>query len=218
MMKRPAILLSILLLAIAAPMFAQSRSVDVIGFVNRVDPNGDGTFDDGIDDVNVNFDSEQGFGLAVNVFWSNRISTEFAVSVVEPDVAFESTNPLIPAFTGGSLEMIPITATLQYHFAPNARIDPYIGAGAAYVLFDQLDGNDDLDDLDVDQIDFDDDVGFVVNAGVSFDITPNFAIYLDGKYVPVSSAATATFATGPGTQADVDINPLIISAGLGFQF
>jgi outer membrane protein len=217
-MKRIAVLLSLVVFAVAAPMFAQTRSVDVIGYANWVDPNGDGTFSDGIDDIDVNFDSEQGFGVGVNVFWGDRISTEFAASVVEPDVAFESSNPLFPAFTAGSLEMIPITATLQYHFNPEGRFDPYVGGGAAYVLFDQLDSSDDLDDVDIDSIDFDDDVGFVVNAGFSFDITPNFAVYVDGKYVPVSSSATATFATGPGVETDIDINPLIFSVGLGYQF
>ena len=217
-MKRIAVVLSLAVLAVASPLLAQSRSVDVVGYATWTDPNGDGTFSDGIDDIDVNFDSEQGFGVAVNVFWGSKISTEFAASVVEPDVAFESTNPAIPAFTAGSLEMIPITATLQYHFSPDSRFDPYVGAGAAYVLFDELDAADDLDDVDLTAIDFDDDVGFVLNAGFSFDFTPNLALYVDGKYVPVSSSATARFATGPGQETDVDINPLILGVGLGWQF
>lgn len=203
----------------AMPMAAQSRSVDIYGFATWVDPSGDSVFDaDGIDDARVEFDSEQGFGVAVNVFFSNRISAEFAASVVEPEVVFRSDNPIFPVLTGGQLEMIPITATLQFHFNPEGRIDPYIGVGAAYVLFDQVNDFGDVGDIDVDAIDFDDDVGLVVNAGLTFDITPSFAVYLDGKYVPVSSSATATFASGPGTATEIDINPLIVSAGLGFQF
>ena len=203
----------------ATPLAAQSRSVDLYGFVNWVDPSGDSVFDaDGLDDARVEFDSAQGFGVAVNVFFSNRVSAEFAASVVEPEVAFRSDNPAFPLLTGGELEMIPITATLQYHFNPDGRFDPYVGLGAAYVLFDQVDELDDVGGVDVDAIDFDDDVGLVVNAGLTFDITPTFALYVDGKYVPVSSSATATFATGPGTSTDIDINPLILSAGLGIQF
>lgn len=203
----------------AMPLAAQSRSVDIYGFATWVDPSGDSVFDaDGVDDARVEFDSEQGFGVAVNVFFSNRISAEFAASVVEPDVVFRSDNPAFPFLTGGQLEMIPITATLQFHFNPEGRVDPYIGAGAAYVLFDRVDNFGDVGGIDVDAIDFDDDVGLVVNAGLTFDITPSFAVYLDGKYVPVSSSATASFATGPGTATEIDINPLILSAGLGFQF
>lgn len=203
----------------ASPLAAQSRSVDLYGFVNWVDPSGDSVFDaDGLDDARVEFDSAQGFGVAVNVFFSNRVSAEFAASVVEPDVVFRSDNPAFPLLTGGELEMIPITATLQYHFNPDGRFDPYVGLGAAYVLFDEVGGLSDVGGVNVDAIDFDDDVGLVVNAGLTFDITPTFALYVDGKYVPVSSSATARFATGPGTSTDIDINPLIISAGLGIQF
>lgn len=209
----------ILAVLAAMPLAAQSRSVDIYGFATWVDPSGDSVFDaDGLDDARVEFDSAQGFGVAVNVFFSNRISAEFAASVVEPDVAFRSDNPIFPFLTGGELEMIPITATLQFHFNPEGRIDPYVGVGAAYVLFDRVDNFGDVGGIDVDAIDFDDDVGLVVNAGLTFDITPNFAIYLDGKYVPVSTSATASFATGPGTSTEIDINPLILSAGIGFQF
>ncbi len=209
----------ILAVLAAMPLAAQSRSVDIYGYATWVDPSGDSVFDaDGIDDARVEFDSAQGFGVAVNVFFSNRVSAEFAASVVESDVAFRSDNPLFPFLTGGELEMIPITATLQFHFNPTGRIDPYVGVGAAYVLFDRVNDLGDVGGIDVDEIDFDDDVGLVVNAGLTFDITPNFAIYLDGKYVPVSTSATARFATGPGTATEIDINPLILSAGIGFQF
>jgi len=211
--------LASLLVALSVPAFAQTRSVDITGFVTQVDPNGDGAFDRAsLDDVGVDFDSEMGYGLALNVFVSNRLSVEFAASRVEPEVAFQSSNPLIPAFTGGSLEMLPITGVVQFHFNPNGRIDPYIGAGAAYVLFDNLNESEDIDNINIDAIEFEDDAGLVVNAGVSIDLAPRFAINLDAKYVPVSSSATAVFATGPGVSSDIEINPLILSAGLSFQF
>lgn len=210
---------SIILSLLAAPAFAQSRSVDLTGFVTWVDPNGNGVFDrTSLDDIDVDFDSEMGYGLGLNVFFTDRLSVEFAASSVENDVAFRSRNPRGPAVTGSTLEMIPITATLQWHLNPAGRFDPYIGAGAAYILFDDLDGSDDLDDIALDAIDFEDDAGLVVNAGASFDITPNFALNIDAKYVPLESSATAVFATGPEARSDIEINPLILSAGLSFQF
>ena len=219
-MKRFSIVFAATVMLLAVPVFAQERSVDVIGYATWVDPSGESVIEGDIAtrDLDLEFESEQGFGVAVNVFWGNRISTEFAASVVEPDVALASDSQVIPAFAAGSLEMIPITATLQFHFAPDSRFDPYVGAGAAYVLFDQLDDEEQLDEVDVEAIDFDDDVGLVLNAGFSFDITPTFAVYADAKYVPVGTSATATFATGPGVESDVDINPLMLSVGLGLQF
>ncbi len=207
-----------MVLLFSFPALAEERSVDVTGWYNWIDPSGDSTFDRDADDFGLEFDSETGFGAAVNIFWGKRISTELAVNLFEPEATLRSDNPAIPVFSGGSLEMMPITGTLQFHFNPEGRVDPYIGAGVAYVLFDNLDNSEDLDDIDVDSIDFDDDYGFVANAGVSFDITPNFAINLDAKYVPVKSSATAVFTSGPGQNVDVEINPFILGAGLQFQF
>ncbi|MHB0972367.1 MAG: OmpW/AlkL family protein [Thermoanaerobaculia bacterium] len=194
---------------VASPMFAQERSVDLTGYVSWMDPNGDNTIVDNGEDVDFNFDSDQGFGIGLNVFWSNRISTEFTASMFSPEAAFEGDVD----FGNSSLDMIPLTATLQFHFAPDSRIDPYIGAGVAYVLFDEFD-NDELDELDFGAIDVDDDYGFVLNAGLSFDITPNFAILGDVRYVPIESEITAS-GLAPST---LEINPLIISAGASFQF
>lgn len=209
-MKAVKVALAVAVLAlVASPMFAQDRSVDLTGYVSWMDPNGDNTIVDDGEDINFNFDSDQGFGIGLNVFWSNRVSTEFTASKFSPEAAFESDVD----FGNSSLDMIPITATLQFHFAPDSRIDPYIGAGVAYVLFDEFDSSN-LDELNLGAIDVDDDYGFVINAGLSFDITPNFAILADAKYVPVESEITAS-GLAPAT---LEINPLILSVGASFQF
>lgn len=213
------LVLSSLLMLMVTPAFAQSRSLDITGWITFVDPSGDNDFEDASDfeDLEARFDSEQGYGLAINTFWSDRISTEFAASVVEPDVTLRATDPSVPFEDVGSLEMIPLTATLQFHFNPEGRLDPYIGAGVAYVLFDEIEGTR-FGDIGFDSIDLDDDFGFVVNGGLSFDITPNFAINLDAKYVPVESAARAVVAGADREEVDFEVNPLILAAGLSFQF
>lgn len=221
-------LLSAVMLLMAVPTFAQTRSVDISAFATWVDPQGDTlTVDDdeGDFDVDTNFDSDQGFGAAINVFWGNRISSEFAASVVEPEGSFNDEEGNIGL---GGLEMIPITATLQFHLAPNATFDPYIGAGVAYVLFDEADIDfDDADEeINVRAIDFDDDYGFVLNAGANVSFGA-LGLYLDAKYVPVESSVSAVFAGDDGDDDDddetadfgeVEVNPLMLSAGLSFRF
>jgi outer membrane protein len=114
--------------------------------------------------------------------------------------------------------MIPITGVVQWHFIPKGRIDPYIGAGAAYVLFDKLDSANDFGNLNVSSIDFKDDAGLALNAGLGIGLTDHFGITIDGKYVPLKSNARATFVNGSGGETKVDINPAIFSAGLTFRF
>ena len=119
-----------------------------------------------------------------------------------------------PSYAQASLETAKQSGLIGER--PDGRVDPYVSAGAAWVLFDEVEGG--IDEVDIDSIDFDDDFGFVVNGGVSIDITEMFAINLDAKYVPVSSSATAVVGGVGSEPFDIDVNPLILSAGLSIQF
>jgi outer membrane protein len=201
---------------LAVPVMAQDRAIDVSVFATWVDPSGENVIevDDG-DDVEVEFDSEIGFGLAVNVFWGNTISTEFAAAMVEPE--FTATDPTLGPFLAAGLEMIPITAILQFHFNPEGRFDPYIGAGVGYVLFDDIDDEEDLRDTGIDEIEFDEDFGWAVNLGAHVGFTDNFGLYLDAKYIGVGTEATAVVGD-EAFPTDLDVDPLMLSAGVTFRF
>jgi outer membrane protein W len=204
----------------AAPAAGQIFSVS--GFASWVDPSGRSSFqiDEGTSDLEqIDFDSEQGWGAAANFHLSRRISFEVAASLVEPDLTARVNEPQVPfEFTEG-LQMIPITGILQFHLAPGASFDPYIGAGVAYVLYDDIEGTDELDEIEVERIDFDDDLGYAVNAGVGWYMTRNLGLYLDAKYVLSKSSATAVFTEGPGVDAqEVKVDPLILAAGLTLRF
>ena len=118
----------------------------------------------------------------------------------------------------GSIKMIPITAVIQWHFIPKGFIDPYLGAGAAYVIFDNLQDFSDVGNVGVRQINFKDDAGFVVNGGIGINFSPRFGITGDVKYVPLKASAEAVFATGPNQSQKIKINPVIASAGLTIHF
>src|SRR5215213_6993646 len=139
-MKHAVPITLLLLLVAAVPMSAQNRAFDLTGYASWVDTSSEGTFDDTTaNPVDVNFDGTLGYGLAANVFFGNRLSTEFAIVRVNSDV-----NVRQRAVANGNTEaeIMPITAVLQFHFAPNGTFDPYIGAGAAYVLIDDVDSPD----------------------------------------------------------------------------
>lgn len=205
-----------LLLLSAVPAAAQDRSFDLTGYASWVDTSSEGTFDlnDPNDPVGVEFDGTLGYGIAANIFFGDRISTEFAIMRVENDVTFR--RRAVNA-AGDTVEMMPITGVVQWHFAPNGFIDPYIGGGVAYVLLDDVDAPDELNNIDFESIDFEDDYGFVINAGLGIRITENFGITLDGKYVPLEASATARRTAG-AQESQFEINPIILSAGLSLRF
>lgn len=206
--------LAVLLIA-AVPMSAQSRAFDLTGYVAWVDTSSEGTFDDTTSNpVDINFDGTLGYGIGANIFFGDHISTEFAIVRVNSDVNFRQR-----AVANGNTEaeMMPITAVLQFHLAPHGRFDPYIGAGAAYVLIDDVDTPDELNNIDFERLDFKDDVGLALNAGLGIRLTNNLGITLDAKYVPLESSATAVRTTG-SQDVSFDINPVILSAGLSLRF
>lgn len=206
--------LAVALLLLAVPASAQERAFDLTGYAAWVDTSSEGTFE-GNDPLDVSFDGTMGYGVGANIFWGDRISTEFAIVRVENDLNFRTRT--INA-TPTEVEMMPITAVMQFHFAPNGRIDPYVGAGAAYVLFGDVDRPEELSNIDFESIDFEDDLGLALNAGVGIKLTNNLGLTLDAKYVPLESSATAVRPIGGGSEVKFDMNPVIFSAGLTLRF
>src|SRR5688500_16226780 len=153
---------ALLALLVSLPAAAQNRFFDLTGSYVWADPTGGGEFEDLADPAEIDFDASTGYGASVNFFISDRLSIDIGASVVSPETTIRRRAIGSP---GGNVEidMVPITGIVQFHLIPNGVIDPYIGGGAAYVLFEDAE-NIGLGDLD--RIDLKDDVGFVVNAGV----------------------------------------------------
>lgn len=205
--------IAVLAVALATPVLAQQRFFDLSANAVWVDPTNEGSFKDLSDPATIDFDPSVGYGASANIFFSDRFSVELAISRVKTDTTIRRRAVSSP---GGELEMMPVTAVVQWHFAPNSFIDPYIGAGAAYVLFDDVKDNG-LSGLD--QIDLKDDAGLAVNAGLGIKLGNRFGIVIDGKYVPLESNAKAVvLGTGETTEGKVDISPIIVSAGLSLRF
>jgi outer membrane protein len=107
---------------------------------------------------------------------------------------------------------------LQYHFRPEQRWSPYLGAGAAYALFDNVDDPGDLDELNLREIDLGEDYGFAVNGGINWKFSERWHLNGDVKYIPVESDANIIPIEGSSTGAEVGYSPLILSTGVTFHF
>lgn len=204
----------VVLLAATPAVFAQSRAFDLTGNVVWLDATGGGTFEDLADPADIDVDADMGYGLAANVFFGDRISVEFAASRIEPETTIRR-RAVGGAAAGGNLAIMPVTAVLQFHFAPNGFIDPYIGAGGAYVIYDF---SDDATSA-IRQVDIDDDIGLAVNAGLGIRLGTRLGLNADVKYIPIESNATAVVVgQNQETVGRFEISPIILSAGLSLRF
>ncbi|HSP16968.1 MAG TPA: OmpW family outer membrane protein [Thermoanaerobaculia bacterium] len=214
-MKRFSLIVFVSLLA--TPLFSADRFFDLTGWATWVKPQSNNTFNstNANQPFDINFEGKLGYGAGLNVFLGDTWSVAFDASEVKPDARYGFPGATL---NQGSIKMIPITGVLQWHLIPKGFIDPYLGAGAAYVIFDNLQNVNDVGHVGVNQINFKDDAGFVVNGGLGFNFSPRVGITADVKYVPLKASATAVFATGPNQSQKIKINPVIASAGLTLHF
>jgi outer membrane protein W len=204
----------------ALPTFAADRAFDLTGWAAWVDPNSSNTFKSGpTQQLKVDFNGRLGYGIGANIFFGNHLSAAFDAVQVRPKAAVRSRAVGGGSFDSSGTRMTPLTGVLQWHFAPDGVIDPYVGAGVAYVLFDKTEvfGN-----VDISQINFKDDAGLALNAGLSLRLSRHLALTADGKYVPLKAAANAVYTPGrlPLVPVVVNarINPVIFSGGLSLRF
>lgn len=203
-------------LLIAVPVSAADRLLDVAASYVWLDPSSEGTFQAGdpIEDFDVQFDSDTGYGVSLNIFFG-RLSTELAVSQVDSPVALQARGRAAN-LTPRRTSLIPVTATLQYHFAPDSMIDPYVGAGAMYILFGDL-SEGKAGDLAVDEIESDD-LGYLFNFGLNVELTEQLGFILDAKYVPSGGSARGILNNQQGTETHIRMSPIVVSTGISYRF
>jgi outer membrane protein len=109
--------------------------------------------------------------------------------------------------------LLPPTLTAQYHFNPHGDYRPYAGAGFGYIwYFDESNGA-------VGDVEYDDGISYVLQAGMDIAIDDAWAFNVDVKKLFHQTDVTLKNNAGGviGT-ADVDLDPWIVGVGLAYRF
>lgn len=115
--------------------------------------------------------------------------------------------------------VLPPTLTVQYHFAPEGSIRPYVGAGLNYTIFYSERASASLEAaVGPTSVRLSDSFGWAVQGGVDVPVNDRLAINFDIKYIDMDTRARLS-TTAAGVQTvKVDINPLVVGVGLGIRF
>jgi outer membrane protein len=105
--------------------------------------------------------------------------------------------------------VLPPIVTLQYHFAPQARVSPYVGAGINYMLFYSGEDKNGF------ALKIKDGFGTALQAGVDVALQGQWALNLDAKKVFFDTKATDRIN---GVKTKVTLDPWVLSAGIGYRF
>jgi outer membrane protein len=104
--------------------------------------------------------------------------------------------------------VLPPVVSVQYHFAPDSKISPYVGAGVNYMLFY---GGSNKNGFN---LKIDDGFGLAAQAGLDIATSGPWSINLDAKKIFFSSDAVDRKS---GIKTKVHLDPWVLSAGFGYR-
>lgn len=111
----------------------------------------------------------------------------------------------------GETDHLPPTLSLQYHFIPDGKFQPYVGAGVNMTLFFDEDLSGPLAGSD---LDLDTSFGLAAQVGVDIELNDKWLLNFDVRWIDISTEAEVD-----GTSiGDVDIEPLVYGINIGYRF
>lgn len=158
--------------------------------------------------------------LDISYYITKNIAAELILALgTRHNVSIEGeAGAVVPNQDLGSVNLLPPTLTVQWHFNPDQTIDPYVGAGINYTNF--LDRNLKVNNgaLAGTKIKVDSDSwGYALQAGVDINLKDGWLINLDAKYVNIETDVKLNVAGW--TKIDsLDINPWVLGIGIGKKF
>ncbi|MDC9725474.1 MAG: outer membrane beta-barrel protein [Gammaproteobacteria bacterium] len=154
---------------------------------------------DTIPELDITYMITRNIGAELILGYSEHTVTAFGAGLADPDVI--------------EANALPPTLILQYHFAPDSNIRPYVGAGVNYTYFFDEDTQGTFSDLGV-SVTMESSWGLAAQAGVDVAINDDWFVNLDVKYIDMDTKAN--FSTGHSVE--VDLNPIVWGVGIGRSF
>ncbi|MBN9589450.1 MAG: OmpW family protein [Alphaproteobacteria bacterium] len=136
------------------------------------------------------------------------VSDHFAVEAIAATTKHSASHSVAGPL--GSVWLLPPTVTVQYHLQPTDPLfRPYVGVGLNYTIFynakSPLPG-----------ISYDDNAGFALQAGADIPVgRDGYFLNVDVKKIFLG---TTLHAASGVVKGDVNIDPLIVGAGVGIRF
>ena len=171
----------------------------------------------GVQTNNVNAQNQWLPEFDVSYFFTKNIAAELVLSYPQP----VNINSNLTSGPTGTINALPPSLLLQYHFTELGALKPYIGAGINYTIFGNRNNFSLLginNGLTVDQ----NSVGFVGQIGADYMFDKNWGMNVDLKYATMSTNVnTAGGASGVGGSTNIGkltLNPLMPAIGVTYKF
>ena len=149
----------------------------------------------------------------VSYFFTKNIAAELVLSYPQP----VNINSNLTSGPTGTINALPPSLLLQYHFTELGALKPYVGAGINYTIF----GNRNnfsiggvSNALTVSQ----NSVGFVGQIGADYMIDKNWGVNVDLKYATMSTTVTGQNVAPGQDLGKLTLNPFMPAIGVTYKF
>lgn len=153
------------------------------------------------DDTTLSFD--------VSYFFSSSLALNFFGGL--PAAANLTGTGSLGGLPVGETKYGPAVLSLQYHFATNSSVSPYIGAGIAKILFLEEKGNA-LTDFDLA-----DAWAPALQVGMRYQVSENWFANADIRYTPFETDFSGTLGGAP-VRGKISVDPTILNIGIAYRF
>jgi outer membrane protein len=160
-------------------------------------------FFDNVNGVEVDISSSFAPGIDVSYFFSRKMSAELMFTTSTHDVEIKDGADL------GNISLLSPTLSLQHHFYLN-KFKPYLGAGLSYTAFYGEDPGE------LDAIEYKNEVGYLIQAGIDYNISDKWFLNIDFKKIFLKSEVTAN--NDSSNTAEVNLDPIMLGFGVGMKF
>lgn len=118
----------------------------------------------------------------------------------------------------GSIKHLPPTLSIDYHFETGTPVSPYIGLGFNYTLFFDESVNDQAAAAGVTGLDLTNSFGPAAQIGLDYRLGDHWLLNASVRYLQIDTQARVRTVGGGRSTVDLDINPWVYSAGIGYRF
>ncbi|MDP1595249.1 MAG: OmpW family outer membrane protein [Methylotenera sp.] len=171
--------------------------------------------------ANLEVDSNTIPELDISYYVTKNIALELILALgSKHDVNVSTTGLVNPKL--GEVNLLPPTLTAQWHFMPDQTFDPYVGAGVTYAraMDNGLTANATASGNGVHPIRIDrNNWGVALQAGFDINLTDRWLVNFDVKKIWIDTDVKLNFAGQGYKKIDsLDIDPLVVSVGIGKKF
>ncbi|WP_346797764.1 OmpW family outer membrane protein [Halomonas sp. Bachu 37] len=181
--------------------------------VAKVEPKSDnGSLDAlGLTGLDVEVDSDTNFAFTLGYRFHDKFGVELLAAL-----PFKHDISVAEGAVTGDTKHLPPTLTAQYYplGGTEARVQPYVGIGVNYTNFFEEKATVHLADIGDVDLELDDSWGLAGQVGVDLLIDDNWALNASAWYIDIDTDAKVA-GEDAGT---VDIDPLVVMAGISYRF